>query len=326
MRRFGKALGRLVLVFFALLVGIWAFAPEEPVDREISFETNALTDDISGFLAQRELQFSDIRPEAAKRIVWADAAGQRTPLAVIYVHGFSASAEEIRPVPDEVAKALGANLFYTRLAGHGRSGDAMAEPLAGDWIEDMAEAMAIGRRLGDRVVVIATSTGGTLAAIAATDPVLSEGLAGVVLVSPNFGVNSAAAKILDLPLARHWGPLVAGETRSFAPLNDAQARYWTTSYPTVALFPMAALVRHARGLEYSAVTIPALVIYSPQDQVVDPAQTEALMAGWGGAVQMEQRQMGPGDDPFSHVIAGSAMSPGQTAETVALIHGWAKGL
>ena len=63
-----------------------------------------------------------------------------------------------------------------------------------------------------------------------------------------------------------------------------------------------------------------------QDQVVDPAQTEALMAGWGGVVQMEQRQMGPGDDPFSHVIAGSAMSPGQTAETVGLILGWAKGL
>jgi alpha-beta hydrolase superfamily lysophospholipase len=202
----------------------------------------------------------------------------------------------------------------------------MAEARAGDWIEDMAEAMAIGRRLGDRVLVIATSTGGTLAAIAATDPVLSEGLAGVVLVSPNFGVNSAAAKILDLPLARHWGPLVAGETRSFEPLNDAQARYWTTSYPTVALFPMAALVRHARGLDYSAVTIPALVIYSPQDQVVDPSRTEALMAGWGGPVQMEKRQMGPGDDPFSHVIAGSAISPGQTAETVGLILGWAKGL
>lgn len=326
MRRFGKALGRLIVVIFLLIAGIWALAPEEPVDREISFEANALPGDISEWLAQRELQFSDIRPEAAKRIVWAGAPGQKTPLAVIYVHGFSASAEEIRPVPDEVAKALGANLFYTRLAGHGRSGDAMAEPRAGDWIEDMAEAMAIGRSLGDRVVVIATSTGGTLAAIAATDPVLSEGLAGVVLVSPNFGVKSAAARILDLPLARHWGPLVAGKTRSFEPLNDAQARYWTTSYPTVALFPMSALVRHARGLDYAAVTIPALVIYAPQDQVVDPVQTEALMAGWGGPVQMEQRQMGAGDDPFSHVIAGSAMSPGQTAETVGLILGWAKGL
>ena len=174
MRRFGKALGRLIVVIFLLIAGIWAFAPEEPVDREISFEANDLPVDIPAWLAQRELQFSDIRPEATKRIVWAGVAGQKTPLAVIYVHGFSASAEEIRPVPDEVAKALGANLFYTRLAGHGRSGDAMAEPRAGDWIEDMAEAMAIGRSLGDRVVVIATSTGGTLAAIAATDPVLSE--------------------------------------------------------------------------------------------------------------------------------------------------------
>ena len=83
MRRFGKALGRLIIVIFALLAGIWAFAPEEPVDRDISFEANQFPDDLSEFLAQRELQFSDIRPEAAKRIVWAGAAGQKTPLAVI---------------------------------------------------------------------------------------------------------------------------------------------------------------------------------------------------------------------------------------------------
>lgn len=55
MRRFGKALGRLIVVIFALLAGIWAFAPEEPVDRDISFEANALPDDLSEFLAQREL-------------------------------------------------------------------------------------------------------------------------------------------------------------------------------------------------------------------------------------------------------------------------------
>ena len=62
MRRFGKALGRLIVVIFTLLAGIWAFAPEESVDRDISFEANALPDDLSEFLAQRELQFSDIRP------------------------------------------------------------------------------------------------------------------------------------------------------------------------------------------------------------------------------------------------------------------------
>lgn len=326
MRRFGKAMGRLILAVFIGMAGVWAFAPQEPVDREISFDTNVLPDDLDAWIAQNELQFSDIRPGAVKRIVWAAATGQKTPLAVVYVHGFSAAAEEIRPVPDEVAKALGANLFFTRLAGHGRTGEAMAEPRAGDWIEDMAEAMAIARRLGDRVVVISTSTGGTLAVIAAADPVLSEGLAGVVLVSPNFGVKSAAAKILDLPLARHWGPWLAGANRSFKPLNDAQARHWTTSYPTTALFPMAALVRHARALDYGLVQTPALVIFSPEDQVVDPEKTKAQMAGWGGPVRLAERHMGAGDDPFSHVIAGAAMSPGQTAETVTLIVDWVMGL
>jgi alpha-beta hydrolase superfamily lysophospholipase len=282
--------------------------------------------DLQPWLDSREFQFSDLRPANAKRIVWAGAPGVKTPLAIVYLHGFSASSEEIRPVPDNVAKAMGANLYFTRLAGHGRSGDAMASASAGDWIEDTAEAMAIGRRLGERVLVISTSTGATLAAIAATDPVLSQDMAGIVMVSPNFGVKSAAAKILDLPFARVWGPIVAGETRSFAARSDAEAAHWTTSYPTVALFPMAALVRHARALDYTKVTAPVLVLYSVQDQVVDPARTEAVMAGWAGERRMEQRVMGAGDDPYSHVIAGSIQSPGQTADTVAIILEWAKDL
>jgi alpha-beta hydrolase superfamily lysophospholipase len=245
---------------------------------------------------------------------------------VIYIHGFSASAQEVRPVPDQVARALGANLFFTRLAGHGRSGPAMAEPSAGDWIEDIAEAMAVGRKLGERVLIISTSTGGTLAAIAATDPDLSRDLAGIVMISPNFGVKSAAAKILDLPFARVWGPLVAGGERSFEAKNAEQLAYWTTSYPTLALFPMAGLVRHAVALDYSGVKVPVLVVYSAEDQVVDPAKTLAVMANWGGQVSYQVRTMTAVDDAYAHVIAGDVMSPAQTAQTVALISDWANPL
>lgn len=326
MRRFGKWLGRVILVLFALFGTIWFLAPVEPVDREIAFDPDTLGADLDAYLLAAEQQFSDIIPGAAKRIVWAGGKGAKTPLAVIYLHGFSATAEEVRPLPDQVASALGANLYFTRLAGHGRGGAAMAEPLAGDWIEDLAEAMAIGRRLGDRVLVIATSTGGTLAAIGATDPALADGLAGIVMISPNFGVKSLAGKILDMPFARLWGPVVAGETRSFAPANEGQAKYWTTSYPTTALFPMAALVRAARAADLSAAKAPLLVLFSPQDQVVDPAKTLATLATWGGAARLEPREMGPGDDAYDHVIAGDILSPGQTASSVALILDWAKGL
>lgn len=326
MTRVVKTILLTIAFLFAAFWAVALVAPRDSVDMEISFSDNVLPDDLDAWIAQRELQFSDIRPHAAKRIVWAGPTGAKTPLALIYIHGFSATAEEIRPVPDRVATALGANLYFTRLAGHGRSGDAMAEPTAGDWIEDMAEAMAIGRRLGDRVLVVATSTGATLSAIAATDPVLSQDMAGVVMVSPNFRLRSSAGAILDLPLARWWAPVIAGQRRSFTPHNDRHAAYWTTEYPTVALFPMAALMRKARALDYSAAQVPVLLIYSMDDQVIDPTAIAPIRDGWGGPVTESLRKVGPEDDPSAHVIAGDVMSPGQTGPVADIIVQWAKAL
>ena len=326
MRRLGRALGRILVALLVVGGVLWATDPPDQVGGPIAFDPASLPADLPAWLATREAAVPDLRAGEEKRIVWAGQPGAKTPLAVVYLHGFSASSEEIRPVPDQVAQALGANLFFTRLAGHGRNGAAMAEPTAQDWIEDTAEALAIGQRLGDRVLVIATSTGGTLAAMAARDGRLNGGLAGVVLISPNFGLRPWAGRILDLPWAEVWGPVVAGAERSFAPQNATHAAHWTTTYPTAALFPMAALVRHARAQDYSTAKAPLLLIQSPDDQVVSPAAAQDVLAGWGGPVRREARQMGPGDDRYSHVIAGDTLSPGQTAGTVALILDWAAGL
>ncbi len=312
-----------VVVIIAVLLGMLSLIlPRDGVDRAISFDPSSLPDDLGAYLAASEAAVADLTAGSAKRIVWAGAAGQKTPLAIIYVHGFSATAEEIRPVPDDVAGATGANLYFMRLAGHGQAGAALGAATAGDWVEDMAEAMAIGRRLGDKVVLIATSTGAPLAMIAASDPVLSDGVAGIVMISPNFGLRVASGAILDLPLARYWGPVVAGSTRSFAPANAGQAAHWTTEYPTVALFPMAALVREGRGLDVAAIKVPALFIYAPADQVIDPTRIPAIADAWGGPTRVQEIVVGEGDDPFSHVIAGDIMSPGQTAPVAGMILSW----
>jgi hypothetical protein len=132
MRRFLQ-----VIVAFALAFTALAFLfPRDSVDRTIAFDASTLPDDLDVYLATEEAKFADITQGSSKRIVWVGAAGVKTPLAIIYIHGFSATAEEIRPVPDMVAQAMGANLFYTRLAGHGRTGAAMGEVVAGDWVED----------------------------------------------------------------------------------------------------------------------------------------------------------------------------------------------
>lgn len=326
MRTLGKWLLRLVAVLALAGAGLWAFGPREVVEMP-AFDAARIGEDPAAYLAAREAVFTDIRPGEEARIVWAAEPGRRTPLVVVYFHGFSASSEEIRPVPDRVAAALGANLLYTRFAGHGRSGpDAMGEASAGDWLLGAAEAMAVARALGERVVILSTSTGGTLAALAAADPEMSQGLAGIVFVAPNFAINNPAAPILTWPAARSWVPMLFGERRSFTPRNEAQARHWTTDYPSVAVVTLAALVQHAMAQDWSAVTIPALFYMADGDQVVRTDVTREVAARWGGPVRIEIQAPGEGVDDSLHVITGDIISPATTDSAAAMIVDWIGGL
>ncbi|MEQ9259318.1 MAG: alpha/beta fold hydrolase [Roseovarius sp.] len=326
MRGLGRWLVRLASALMLVVAGLILFGPYEEVPRPTPFDHARLSGGVTAHITAREAQARNLRRGNEMRVEWYGLEDVPTDLAIVYIHGFSASSEEIRPVPDLVAEGLKANLVFTRLSGHGRDGAAMEEPRAGDWLADTAEALAIGRAVGHEVIVIATSTGGTLAAVAATEPELMRDVKGIVFVSPNFGINSPAARLLTWPAARLWLPLVAGGTRSFEPLNPLQEQNWTTRYPIRALLPMAALVKYARGLDYGAVRLPALFYYSPEDAVVDARATDRLRARWGGPVTHAAPDLGEGVDPSAHVIAGDIVSPANTGAAAELILEWARGL
>lgn len=308
-----RIIAAIFIVLSILVTGFLLFAPREPVEGPITFVSSDLGDDIDLYLAASEARFDDITPGTQKRIQWAGQAGARTTYSIVYIHGFSATSEEIRPVPDNVAQALGANLYYTRLAGHGRGGDAMTEATVPAWINDYAEAVAIGARLGDRVIVMTTSTGGTIAALGAFDARIEQDLAGIIFVSPNFRVANPSAGILTLPLVRYWGPAVAGAERSFEAANPEHERFWTTRYPTLALLPMAASVQAAGLMPFSETTVPALFMFSDDDQVIDHSVTREVAAEWGGPVEIINPELSADADPYAHVIAGDIISPGMTA-------------
>ncbi len=322
MKRVFAGLAILVLALIAVAV----FGPRERVEDEISFDASVIGPDVDGYLANVEARFDDIRPGTEKRVIWAGERGTVTPIAVLYVHGFSATSEEIRPVPDRVAQGLGANLVFTRLTGHGRTGEALGAAMPGDWIEDMAEAVAVASRVGERVLIISTSTGGTASAIAAATPDLNGALAGVAFVSPNFGVRMNGSQILTLPFVRIWGPWLVGTERAFDPVNEAHGKFWTTRYDTQAVFSMAALVRYANALDYSGVTAPALFVFSDGDAVVSPKATRRIAERWGGPVTLAPTELAPGNDPYNHVLAGDILSPGGSDPAIDTILTWARGL
>lgn len=312
----------VVLDLFLVATALWYFAPRETWPPNAPVVTPG--DDLDLWLAGREGVFDDITPGAEKRILWAGEPGARTPLALVYLHGFSATRAEIAPVPEALAATLGANLYETRLAGHGRPGEALGAVSVEDWRTDLAEAMAIARRLGERVVLIGTSTGGSLAVLAALDPQYAPDLAGLILVSPNFEVASSQAFILDLPFARQWAPPLMGRTRSWEPANEGQARFWTHSYPTTALFPMRALQTAARDADHAQARVPALVFYATGDSVVRPAATLAAMSRWGAPVALHV--VTSAEDSSQHVIAGDILSPSANAEVIAIATDWLAAL
>lgn len=315
----------MVLYFIGLLIVIglagFAFGPRPAVDTTVAFDENSLPDDLDAYITSSEQGFDDLRPGNARQIVWAYPASRaRTPLAIVYIHGFSASPGELRPLPDLVGMQLGANIYYARLKGHGRSGDAMLEGSVHGWVNDMAEALAIGRRLGERVVVMATSTGASLATWAATQPELMRDVAGLVQFSPNYGVQAAGSSLLAMPWAEKLVPLIVGKRRSFEPRNALHAKYWTHEYPSLALLPMAAIVDLANTVDARTISVPSLFVFSPHDKVIRPDLVKAMAASWGGPA--ETIEITNSDDPNNHVIAGDALSPGTTEELAAKTAGW----
>ncbi|MGQ9724322.1 MAG: alpha/beta hydrolase [Tepidimonas sp.] len=151
-----------VLAALGVLAALWfagpryAFGPDEPAPRE---QPPAALAQIDDWLVQQEAMVAGVRPGTAKGIVWYGAARQRTPWAVVYLHGFTASRVETWPLAERAAQALGANLFYTRLAGHGLPPEALRTVTPQDWLADAVEAVRIGHAIGERVLVVGTSTG-----------------------------------------------------------------------------------------------------------------------------------------------------------------------
>ena len=216
-----------------------------------------------------------------------------------------------------IADALEANLFETRLTGHGREQRPLEGIRAEDWISDAVEALSIGAIIGEQVIVMGTSTGATLALAMAGHPSF-DAVSTIVLLSPNFAVQDTKAEFLTWPGGPQLAAVVAGETRSWTPQNELQARYWSTTYPMAAVIEMMRLVKYVRTSLPLALEQSVLTIYSPADSVVD---IDWIIKGFDqlDSPRKELVEIAGSADQSNHVLAGDIMAPENNSPITELI-------
>jgi len=293
----------VALLAFAGLSGpLFPFTPQPSAIRDVVENVP----DLDLYLARREAQHADVKPEQGKTIIWSHPATRsKTPLSLVYIHGFSASRKDIAPVIETLAGTLGANAFLTRLAAHGRTTPAeFAAVTAQDWLDDAREALAVGRRIGRRVVLIGTSTGALLAAMAALEDTSSD-IAALVLLSPNFGLRDWRAKFVSGPLGRALARFVLGKEHSFHPDSIGHAEFWTTHYPSQAVVALMDLLNHARSIDLGKLKMPVLVIYTDQDTVVDVAAIRDRF----DEIQAPTKLIFDLPEASRHELTGDALAP-----------------
>ncbi|WP_439101294.1 alpha/beta hydrolase [Congregibacter sp.] len=313
----------LGLAVVAIAVGGWATKPARLSPTPPTVVVPAAIDDYLREKESAEHALFGIIEGAEKRVTWIEDPGQRSDFVLVYLHGFSATRQEIAPVPALVAQALGANLFETRLAGHGRERQQLADISAEDWLEDGAEALAMARALGDKTVLMGTSTGATVALAMARHPDFAS-VDSLILVSPNFGPAGGGSGITTGPYGPQLARLILGERRSWVAANPLQEKYWSTDYPTASIVEMMRLVNLAVTLTPEAKSKRAMLVYSPKDDVVSVSK---LLAGFE-QLPAKQKKVHSVDEPRSlspHVLTGDILAPGTSEEIAQRISAFIAG-
>ena len=221
------------------------------------------------FVINKEKSVEGLKKDNEARIIWADSAYQKTPYSLLYLHGFSASQAEGAPIHEEVARRYGCNLYLSRLQAHGiNSEEPMLELTAEKLNESAKEAIAIAMQLGEKVIIMATSTGGTLALYLAEK---QDNIAGFVLYSPNIDIFDPMSNLLSKP----WGLQMARSVKDGNyhewPLDETRSQYWTNKYRLEALTHLRVMVDETMTPEtFKSVTQPLFVgYYYESDSAMD---------------------------------------------------------
>jgi esterase/lipase len=309
-KRLLKGLAIIIAILaFVYILGPNPSTPSYTTDfPTVPAEANELINYIKANEAQHKL-----RPNNEARIVWAnDSLKTKTEYAIVYLHGFSASQEEGAPVHTNIAKKFGCNLYLARLAEHGiDTTEQLVNLTAEKYWNSVKQAYAIGKQIGNKVIVVGTSTGGTNALhLASVYPEIHS----LILLSPNIEIFDDNAVIANNPWGLQLGKLITGSAYVTPKDNrEIYKQYWNYHYRLEAVVNLQEYLETTMLPEtFSKIKQPTLMLYYyrdavHQDSVVKVSAMKKMFEQLGTPVELKREKAMP--NTGDHVI-GSYIKSG----------------
>ena len=302
---------KIVILSLIALFVIYFLGPQppKPILNDVLptiVSINALDAHIAAMEASHK-----IKPNNQAKIIWADSSKTQTEYAIVYLHGFSASQMEGDPVHQNIAKQFHCNLYLARLAEHGiDTTEDLMNLTAEKYWESAKMAYAIGKQIGKKVILMGTSTGGTLALqLAATYPEI----AGLILYSPNIEVFNPSAPLLDNPWGLQIGRAVLKSNYVDIKYKDsAYPKYWNSHYRIEAVVNLQNLLEATMTeATFKKINQPTLALYyykdeAHQDNVVKVSAIQKMMQQIATPSDLKMEMAMP--NTGNHVIASPIVS------------------
>jgi carboxylesterase len=201
------------------------------------------------------------------------------PHGALVVHGFTGNPGSMRGVAEALA-AAGFHVEMPLLPGHGTTVDDMLPTRWADWHGAAEAAYQTLAARAEKVVVVGLSMGGALTLRLGAD---HPEIAGLVCINP--ATQPQPPEVVEML----QGMVDAGTESMPAIGSDiADPDSHEAAYDATPLAPLLSLVQDGLaplGAEYPNMRIPLLLLNSPQDHVVEPAQGDHLAANYGGPVE-----------------------------------------
>ena len=250
------------------------------IKMKITFPNIQINNEVVDYINDKEEKIDSLEQNAKKQIIWNSISNKKTEYAIVFIHGSFATGFQQRESLIKIADKLEANLFISRLSGHGVGFEGTKGVSAYDFIEDTAEAIAVGNKIGDKVILIGFSAGSGLAMLASQDQKLKSKIHSLVLIAPptltvrpifvlaSIGLLFKRTHEFNFPKFNglsyeEWGP------------------YWVNKFESSlprAFWKVLSSVKIKNDIDQ----LPMIIFYDKRDRVVNFERVEKIFDKWSG--------------------------------------------